>query len=623
MLLSSLRDGDALIIVPPMADLHVPSMAAHVLQAWAREAGLQVSVLYANLSLALVIGAENYKAICSAPQTALVGERFFAASAYGLLPLGRDPENMLDPCARIGISRETADPRMVQAIDFFARFTPSRGPELSELKRLETLAGGWADRVSKAVTDKSFKVVGCTNHFEQTASSVALLNRIKRLRPDIVTIMGGANCEGEMGQGIATLSPAIDYVFSGEGDVVFPDFLRRALQGELPQERIIYGRPCMNLDVVPLTDFSEFYEQLEGFTPSLAAKPEDIVLPYETSRGCWWGEKQRCKFCGFNRAGLEFRQKSPERVIADLQQLLTRYTFDHIWLTDNIMSQNYFKTLFPRLGDSVPGLKIHCEQKANLSLDQVVLLKRAGIEHFQAGIESLSTPILKLMNKGVSARQNIALLRYVRSVGIKMSWNIIWAFPGDQPSDYQDMLSLMPLLHHLYPPTMMQHLSIDRFSVYFEQREKHGLCNLRPWGSYAMVLPDGVDPAQIASHFTADYPSGAHQNPKIVFDLYRQVAAWQACWYAQGSSPPELSVTRQSDDRFLLRDTRGLPGTQASYTLKRQQAAVALTARRPDQTPEMSWALGHKVGILLDGWYVPLATAEPELLRAFKDGRNV
>src|SRR5919201_6075601 len=85
-----LSDGDALIIVPPFAGLDRPSLAAHLLQACAAREGVRVRVLYASLLLGAEIGEINYEAVCYAPSGALLGERFFAAAAYGLPPFGND-----------------------------------------------------------------------------------------------------------------------------------------------------------------------------------------------------------------------------------------------------------------------------------------------------------------------------------------------------------------------------------------------------------------------------------------------------------------------------------------------------------------------------------------------------
>ncbi|MCK6625841.1 MAG: RiPP maturation radical SAM C-methyltransferase [Anaerolineae bacterium] len=597
------RGQDALIIVPPFARLNAPALGVHLLQACAREAGFRVGLVYANLHLASVMGVSNYVAM-HAPLAALVGERFFAASAFDLPPLGREPERMLE--------------RERKTIPFDL--------DLATLRRLEAYAGPWADMMAAAIVERQTQVVGCTTLFEQTAASIALLRRVKRLLPSVVTIIGGPNCEGEMAQGIASLSPTIDYIFSGESETTFPHFLSQIRAGQPPPERIIYGQPCRQLDALPLPDFTEYYEQLERYLPELAARPDYLGLPYESSRGCWWGQKHHCTFCGLNGLGMAFRAKSPDKVISDLKQLAAQYPAGRIVMADNIMPHAYFKTLLPRLEAEIPGLRLFYEQKANLSLEQVVLLKRAGVTDIQPGIEALSSSFLKRMKKGVSARQNIALLRYARAANLRLIWNILWGFPGDQRQEYQETLALLPLLRHLQPPNRVLHLLIDRFSPYFDHPADYGITAIQPFSGYAQFLPDGVDPAQVAYHFVADYPCEAHQHPELMAEIQAEVDAWRAAWQAElvlsptlrVPTPPLLMVTREANGRWLLRDTRGLPGVDERAWLNPQQASVALAARPFTSTAEIEWALERKVGVVLDGWYVPLATAAPELLQKFE-----
>lgn len=104
--------------------------------------------------------------------------------------------------------------------------------------------------------------------------------------------------------------------------------------------------------------------------------------------------------------------KSPQRVIDDLKSMLPNHPNRLINMVDNIMPHQYFKSLLPRLADELPNVKIFYEQKSNLSLEKVIALKRSGVTLVQPGIESLSTPLLQRMRKGVTARQNINLLRY-------------------------------------------------------------------------------------------------------------------------------------------------------------------------------------------------------------------
>jgi hypothetical protein len=266
------------------------------------------------------------------------------------------------------------------------------------------------------------------------------------------------------------------------------------------------------------------------------------------------------------------------------------------------------------------------EQKANLSLAQVMALKQAGVFEIQPGIEALSTSLLKRMDKGVSARQNIALLRYARAAELNLSWNLLWGFPGDQRQEYEETLALLPLLRHLQPPTGFYHLSIDRFSPYFDRPADYGLRQLKPFGGYAQLLPEGVDLDQVAYCFVADYDCDSHCHPELIITIQRELKAWQAAWQAaiklsstiKMPTPPLLRVSVEADGHYLLRDTRGLPDTEERYWLTRSQASAVLAARPFIPTAEIKWALERKVGVVLGDWYVPLATAEPLLLQEFE-----
>ena len=619
-------EAEILVVVPPFAFANIASLGAHILQARAREMGFRMGILYANLHYAAAIG--HYATLLRAPREILAGERLFAATAYGVPPLGYDAGELMNPNALVGSANQ--DSRGQQ------RAYAAQRIDLTLLRELETHIGGWVDEVAAAIAAHDFKVVGCTTMFEQTAASVALLNRIKRLRPEIVTIIGGPNCEDVMAEGIASLSQHIDYIFSGESETTFIEFLQSLFAGETPVERIIRGTPLQDLDSLPTPDFKNYYEQLDYYLPEVTKKPEKIEIAYETSRGCWWGQKHHCSFCGLNGQGIKFRAKSPQKALAEIEMLLAAYPYPRhlVQMTDNIMPYAFFKTLLPQLQQvaaQTPTLRIYYEQKANLSLEQIQALMAAGISHIQPGIEALSTSLLRRMNKGTTAAQNIALLRYARAVGMAIDWNILWGFPGDQRQEYEETLLLIRLIHHLQPPISSHHLRIDRFSPYFEFPEEYGISNLRPLPSYAQIMPPHVDVGQIAYHFTADYASFSHSKPVVIHEIEEELSAWRLAWDEQQTHVmlffgkfrlkelPVLAVIAQPDGTFLLRDTRGLSGTEELSELTYEQASVALAPRRYESTPAIEWAIARKVGIVLDKHqYIPLATAKPELLHLFE-----
>lgn len=134
-----------------------------------------------------------------------------------------------------------------------------------------------------------------------------------------------------------------------------------------------------------------------------------------------------CSKASRRAQGMASREKSPERSLRELKTLLEAHPNRLVTVTDNIMPHSYWKTFVARLPDEVPGLEMMYEQKANLTLAQVRALARAGITEIQPGIEALSTGLLKLMDKGTTAAQNIALLRYTGACNATSSSTLSYA----------------------------------------------------------------------------------------------------------------------------------------------------------------------------------------------------
>lgn len=590
-----LGEADVLLIIPPFAGVDRPSLAAHTLQACARHSGFRVRVLYANLAFARHIGDTNYEGICFGDTTSLLGERFFARAAYGLPSFGRD-----DPEVKVAL----------EDLSSAVQLDPD------EFRRLEADVPSWCDALVEAIRVAGpFPIIGCSTTFEQTAASIAILERIKVAMPSTITLLGGANCEGEMAIGLRSLGTTIDYIFSGESEATFPRFLADVAAGARPDTPIIEGRPCLDMDALPDTDFTEYFEQRQHFLAESPYVADDTAwLPYESSRGCWWGQKHHCTFCGINGGGMQFREKSPDRVIGQLKALAAAWPIHRVCMVDNIMPFHYFRTLIPRLPEEVPPLYLFYEQKANLTLEHVSALRRAGVGRMQPGIEALSTSLLRHMDKGVTARQNVAVLRYARAVDMDVSWNLLYAFPGDRAEWYRETLDLIPLIRHLQPPEGVCHLSIDRFSPYHEQPARYGIESVFPIPSYAATLPPHADVDKIAYHFLGDYPSDSETETVLMRSLIDAVEAWRKAWDDEEKPYPALHVVRVAGDTFMIVDTRGIDGMPEMRFLTRAQAMAALvSAPMGSRSEEMDEALERGYGVERDGWFVSLATAPPSL----------
>jgi hypothetical protein len=201
---------------------------------------------------------------------------------------------------------------------------------------------------------------------------------------------------------------------------------------------------------------------------------------------------------------------------------------------------------------------------------------------------------------------------------MSLNWNLLYAFPGDHREDYEQTLALLPLLRHLNPPGGLSHLSVDRFSPYFDCPGKYGIANVRPMEGYASVLPECANIAKVAYHFVADYSSGSRNAQDLMAQLEDEVRAWVKLWNSDDEVLPALALTAITSSDFLLIDTRGLPETEQVQFLTREQARVAITGCSRSQGGLAAWALERRLAAELDGFVAPLATAEPALIREFE-----
>jgi ribosomal peptide maturation radical SAM protein 1 len=186
---------------------------------------------------------------------------------------------------------------------------------------------------------------------------------------------------------------------------------------------------------------------------------------------------------------MRFRSKSAARARDEMIALAQRYKTLEFQVVDNIIELRYIRELLPHLRDTGWDWRLFYETKANLTKDQLRLFREAGIREIQPGIESLSTPILKLMRKGITGLQNIRLLKWCAELEIHPHWNLIYGFPGEPPEEYEHMAKLArSLVHFTAPSTIL--LAIERFSPYHEAPHEHGIEILGPACYYPAIYPE-------------------------------------------------------------------------------------------------------------------------------------
>jgi ribosomal peptide maturation radical SAM protein 1 len=414
---------------------------------------------------------------------------------------------------------------------------------LEDLRRVrDEAAPAFIDFCVESIDWTRFGLIGFSVVFQQTLASVALARALKRRYPHIPIVMGGASFEDDIAEEIMRGCPEVDFIHCGDAEETFPEMIRRLYQGESMRgmrgimwrdgEQIAYAGRAPNLsdmNKTPAPDFDEyFYARREG-RYDYYDDAKGVLLPIETARGCWWGVKNHCTFCGLNRAGMEFRAKSVDNVISQLETLSRRYGIFDFNAIDNIIAPEYIDQLFGRLTEANADIRLHYEVRPSLTRDQLRRMRRGGLFSIQPGVESLSTHVLKLMRKHTTGMRNLELIKWCTYYGINNLYNILVRFPGETVEDYQLHCDIIPKIHHWQPPWAVARARADRGSPMFTEPETQSITRLRPAPCYDFLFPkDRFDLQRVSYYFEHDMadalPDEGHE------DLFRSVAIWQQRW---------------------------------------------------------------------------------------------
>ena len=541
------------LINMPFAVLHLPSIAlTQIRSIMQREFGDRVSVdtMYLNHDFADFLGVANYYVVTGSQesQNTGFGDWFFREAAFPeLLP---------------------------NTEEYFRRYFPQREMR-EELKNSPLVAkrpevGPFLDELIDRYRLDQADLVGFTSMFSQNLACFALARKIKERNPEVVTVIGGANCEWPMGQEIAWHVKQIDYVFSGGALKSFPAFVKHYLNNELEQCRNIKGVFCKDspalsppfpvigeelpIDADLELDYSSYLEVMEKSFPEGDIKP---TLLFETSRGCWWGERAHCTFCGLNGSTMNYRAMRADKAI-NLIESLFKYSAKapRLAAVDNILPKSYPKEVFPALTPP-PDVSMFYEVKADLSEEDMQALARARVTRVQPGIEALATSTLKLMRKGTNAFQNLTLLKHCLTYQIFPSWNLLVGFPGEEEEVFQKYLGDIPLLTHLPPPADAVPVRFDRYSPYFVKAEHYGL-DLTPLDYYSLTYPFKEETLANLAYYFDDRnisPPYRVKMSKYIDRLREKVAYWRSRWEGERTAPhPRLYF---KPDSTVIYDSRG------------------------------------------------------------------
>jgi ribosomal peptide maturation radical SAM protein 1 len=553
----------------PFASADMPSLALTQLKYLVTKelpGQVECEVFYPNLEFINFLGPHLYEIISNTvlANTSGLGDWFFSQEAFP----------------------EKGDETDAYLIRHFSEHRSQLEAIRGELKEKRQKAGEMLDQIIDLYRLDTYSMVGFTTMFSQNMACISTARKIKARKPDTVILMGGANCESPMGDVLARKVKEIDYVFSGPSLVGFPKLVRHLVQGETEETHKIKGvlshqklaqpfegqRPREigdELDIaveIPL-DYDDYFAELDA-----KVGPEANIEPkvmFETSRGCWWGERSHCTFCGLNGVTMSYRALPADMALKLLHSLFERYgsRAAEFKSVDNILPREYLTTVLPFL-DTPEENCLFYEIKADLKEREMAVLAQARVTKIQPGIESLATSSLALMKKGTSSFQNIKFLKHCQRYGIYSLWNLLVGFPNEPEAVYAKYCDDLPLLIHLEPPSGAYPIRFDRFSPYFVKAKEHGL-KLKPYKWYEMLYPFPEEELRDLAYFFVDEDyKAAHiaNTARWLGKMRERINHWQTRYHQRDRRlKPELT-TRQRRGKMVIYDSRSGSVVEHSLT---------------------------------------------------------
>lgn len=556
-----------------------PSLGLGLLKAVLDQQGIPARVMHLNLRAYRVLQPSSYDAIA----------RIYGLNDF-LFTKVLDPEvtsaqlRWLRVKARNFISQPDADRTQFRSSEeTFDKFLLLRETLLPEL--LEE----WADEIAADPAT----LVGFSCMFDQTIASLALAKLVRARAPDKLIAFGGVAVRPPTAGMLIEAFPWVDAVCDGEGELVIRG-LAQASAGQMPLADVpgILRRgpdgkaianpmpPKVDLDTNPVPDYSDYFRELAELSVREEVDVHPLAVPIENSRGCWWGQKHHCIFCGIHKDDLAYRARHADRVIEAIETLSARHRLPGIRFSDYIMPREYLATLLPILARRGPREDLFTELKANTKTSDFELLAEAGFKEVQPGIESFSSAVLRRIDKGVTGLRNVYTLLNGRAAGIKIFYNIIHSFPGDQEADYEAMLRLVPRLVHLDAPETCTPVLITRGAPLQTQRSRFGLPPAVPEASYDLLFSQAfIDRTGFRMEDFVYYFERDFELPPRVEALVDKLRALILAWREEAPEGVHWLQAEPEGRGLLVRDSRN--GPERSYHLAPDLAGVLLRCSQP------------------------------------------
>jgi len=254
------------------------------------------------------------------------------------------------------------------------------------------------------------------------------------------------------------LAKGADFVILGEGEITlrelivsleagatdFTDMLGIAFETQKdtvknpprPVLQDLDSLPDPAWDLVDMSAYRDIWMQAHGY----------FSLNLATTRGCPY----KCNWCAKPIYGNRYNTRSPERVAAEIERLMTQFGVRHFWMADDIFGLK--PGWVQRFRDLVLeknlqfSYKIQSRVDLLLKEDTIDALAASGLRQVWVGAESGSQKILDAMDKGTRVEEIEAATTLLKRKGIEVCFFLQFGYLGETKADIDATLKMVDAL---------------------------------------------------------------------------------------------------------------------------------------------------------------------------------
>jgi anaerobic magnesium-protoporphyrin IX monomethyl ester cyclase len=474
------------LIYPPTCDPTAPYLAVPTLSGWLRAHGHEVLPIDANL--------EGWEHLLSKPELTRLAARLEQRRqeleqqpalghtdqlAYSTLlnaaadarhaPAGiedalatfRDPHRFYDPRQYgAAVSVVESAQRLISAaytplgLDFVAYRTPFSLMNAGEIARdaapdRDPFHAAFV-RIAERVRAEGARMVGLSVAFPgQIQPAFSLAYSLRQQLPELYLTVGGP----ALTQMLLRLRPEalehalgpFDSAVAYEGEYALLELIQALERGERPRG-LIKGRTVEDMSQLPGPDFT-------GLPLDRYLAPE-LVLPYDPTRGCYWGV---CTFCHYGLAEVgtaRHRERPVEQVLDQLTLLQARHRTRIFYFSQDAFAPRIAGQIARGIAER--GLQLRwatdMRPERSLSPERCAELVQGGALSAALGVESASPRVLSLIDKGIRVEDMRRVIENLSEAGMAVEAMCFSDFPTES---YREALATIDLVKALTP-----HLSL-------------------------------------------------------------------------------------------------------------------------------------------------------------------